>query len=58
MGSSCDRPLFEVLKDLFDDRQIFDTGNNLDGTVAMLTGFNVDVEHAFLFKADVELLFC
>jgi hypothetical protein len=44
-----------VLKDLFDDCRIFDTGDNLDGTATMLTGFNVDVEHVLLSKTDVEL---
>ena len=47
MVSSCDRPLFEVLKDLFDDRRIFDTGDNLDGTATLLTDYNINVEHAF-----------
>ncbi|MFT5112443.1 MAG: hypothetical protein ACI8P9_001767 [Parasphingorhabdus sp.] len=57
MGSSFNRfsVVVEVFENLFNDRRIFDTGNNFDCTVAMLTGFNVDVEHAFLSKADVEL---
>jgi len=38
--------LFEVFENLFDDRRVFDTGNNFDGTATMLTGFNVDFEIA------------
>jgi len=38
--------LFEVLKDLCDDRRIFDTGDNLEHTAAMLTGFNVNIEYS------------
>jgi hypothetical protein len=46
---------FEVLEDLFDDPRIFDASDDLDGTAAMLTSIDVDVEHAFSSKADVEL---
>ncbi len=38
---------FEVLEDLFDDPRIFDASDDLDGTAAMLTSIDVDVEHAF-----------
>jgi hypothetical protein len=43
MGCSFNRfgALFEVLENLLDDCRIFDTGNNLDGTATILTGFNV-----------------
>ena len=37
----------EVLKDFFDDRRIFDTGNDLNDTATLTTGFNVDIEHTF-----------
>ena len=49
MGSSFNRfsVVVEVFKGLFDDPRIFDTSDNLDGTAAMLTRIDVDVEHAF-----------
>ena len=48
MGTGFSRfsALFEMLENLFNDRRIFDTGNNLDGTATILTGFNVDIEYA------------
>ncbi len=44
MGSSINRfsVVVEVLKDFFDDRRIFDTGNDLNDTATLTTGFNVD----------------
>ena len=49
MGSSFSQfsVCFEVLEDLFDDPWIFDSSDDLDGTAAMLTSIDVDVEHAF-----------
>ena len=49
MGSSINRfsVVVEVLKDFFDDRRIFDTGNDLNDTATLTTGFNVDIEHTF-----------
>ena len=45
MGCSFNRfsVVFEMLENLFNDRRIFDTGNNLNGTATMLTGFNIDI---------------
>ncbi len=36
-----------MLKDLFDGRRIFDTGNHLDRTAALLTGLDIDLELTF-----------
>ena len=35
-----------MIQNLFNDCWVFDTGNNLDGTATMLTGFNVDIEYS------------
>jgi len=46
VGSGRFGALFEGFEDLFDDSRIFYTGNHLDGTATILTGFNVDIEYS------------
>ena len=36
-----------MVQDLSDDNGVFDTGDHLDGAAALLTGFDIDLEHAF-----------
>ena len=37
--------MFEMTENLSDDDRLFDTGNHLDSTAALLAGFDVDLEH-------------
>ena len=36
-----------MVQNPFHDLQLFDTGDHFDGTAALLTGFDIDLEHAF-----------
>jgi len=40
-------PLFEMLENPSDDDRVFDKGDHLDGTAALLAGFDIDLEYAF-----------
>jgi len=39
----------------FHDSRVVDTGDHLDGAVALITGFDIDLEHAPSSKADIEV---
>ena len=49
MWNRCSRfnGLCEVLKNLFDYRRIFDTGDHPDGAAALLPGLGIDLEYTF-----------
>ena len=36
-----------MVQNPFYDLRLFDTGDHFDGTPALLTGFDIDLEHAF-----------
>ena len=38
--------MIEMIQDLFDDRWVFNTGDDLDGAAALLAGFDIDSETA------------
>ena len=39
--------MVEMIQDPFHDPCVFDTGDHLDGTDALIAGFDIDFEHAF-----------
>ena len=43
-----------MIEDPSDHDWVFDTGNHLDNAAALLSRFDIDLDHAFSPKADVE----
>ena len=39
--------VLKMVQNPFYDLRLFDTGDHFDGTPALLTGFDIDLEHAF-----------